>query len=287
MGMPRVGRGGLGRSGAERNGAGRGGRGRGPAGSGVQTPGLGVDGEVGAVHLQAPPSTHTGSLGRATHWNLSVTCWCHRPSRRGATLPGGRPGSIKQDTRGAGASCTPPHLRHQVYGSGVIVQQASGITMRARWAWLVLLLLVLLVSVAEGKRGKGRGKKGRRTFNRGSITKFKSEDSRAYYNHNGGAKITLWSHFESEYVLGRKIVFMCTAQGEPRPVITWFKDGIELYSHSFFQVHEWKEGKALIKSKMEIDPATQMDAGYYECQADNKYAVDVKGFSADYSIEFA
>lgn len=51
------------------------------------------------------------------------------------------------------------------------------------------------------------------------------------------------------------------------------------------QVHEWQEGKA-IKSKMEIDPATQMDAGYYECQADNKYAVDVKGFSADYSIEF-
>ena len=53
-----------------------------------------------------------------------------------------------------------------------------------------------------------------------------------------------------------------------------------------FQVHEWQEGPKAIKSKMEIDPATQMDAGYYECQADNKYAVDVKGFSADYSIEF-
>lgn len=41
-----------------------------------------------------------------------------------------------------------------------------------------------------------------------------------------------------------------------------------------------------IKSKMEIDPATQMDAGYYECMANNMYTVDVKGFSADYSLDF-
>ncbi|XP_050738564.1 immunoglobulin domain-containing protein oig-4-like [Eriocheir sinensis] len=153
------------------------------------------------------------------------------------------------------------------------------------WVWVVVVLLVATAELSAAKRGKGRGKKARKFGNRGITKNFKTEASRAYYNHNGGAKITVWSHFESEYVLGRKIVFMCKAEGEPRPVITWFKDGIELYSHTFFQVHEWQEGKA-IKSKMEIDPATQMDAGYYECQADNKYAVDVKGFSADYSIEF-
>ncbi|XP_045601681.1 immunoglobulin domain-containing protein oig-4 [Procambarus clarkii] len=159
--------------------------------------------------------------------------------------------------------------------------------MRTQWLWaVVVVVLVVSAGVSEAKRGGRRGKKGRKTMNRGTITKFKSEDSRAYYNNNNGAKITLWSHFESEYVLGRKIVFMCKAEGEPRPVITWFKDGIELYAHSFFQLHEWKEGKGEIKSKMEIDPATQMDAGFYECQADNKYAVDIKGFSADYSIEF-
>ena len=32
----------------------------------------------------------------------------------------------------------------------------------------------------------------------------------------------------------------------------------------------------LIQSKVEIDPAMQRDAGYYECQAYNKYAVDIK-----------
>jgi hypothetical protein len=31
-----------------------------------------------------------------------------------------------------------------------------------------------------------------------------------------------------------------------------------------------------VQSKVEIDPAMQRDAGYYECQAHNKHAVDVK-----------
>ena len=34
------------------------------------------------------------------------------------------------------------------------------------------------------------------------------------------------SHFESEYILGRKLAFYCTAQGSPRPHVTWLKDGI-------------------------------------------------------------
>ncbi|XP_069976079.1 immunoglobulin domain-containing protein oig-4 [Penaeus vannamei] len=160
--------------------------------------------------------------------------------------------------------------------------------MRACWVWLVVaVVLVVSVSVTEGRRGRGRAKGGRKnTGSRGGIVRYKSEDSKAYYNHDDGAKITLWSHFESEYLLGRKIVFMCVATGDPRPHITWYKNGIELYAHSFFQVHEWNEDANTIKSKMEIDPATQMDAGYYECQADNKYAVDVKGFRTDYLIVF-
>ena len=32
----------------------------------------------------------------------------------------------------------------------------------------------------------------------------------------------------------------------------------------------------IFQSKVEIDPAMQRDAGYYECQAYNKHAVETK-----------
>ena len=36
---------------------------------------------------------------------------------------------------------------------------------------------------------------------------------------------------------------------------------------------------------MEIDPTTQRDSGYYECQADNKYAIDKRGFRTDFTLD--
>jgi len=111
------------------------------------------------------------------------------------------------------------------------------------------------------------------------------DEADAYYNNPYGARVVDASHFESEYILGRKLSFYCMAQGIPRPHITWLKDGIELYAHPFFQVHEYKVGKDRIKSKMEIDPATQKDGGFYECQADNKYAVDRRGFRTDFTLD--
>ncbi|KAJ9584648.1 hypothetical protein L9F63_021010 [Diploptera punctata] len=144
-----------------------------------------------------------------------------------------------------------------------------------------------MVNAARGAGGgRGRGRMGGRGYGSSSRMHIPIHNpaSASYYNHKDGARIVKSSHFELDYMLGRKITFFCMAQGFPRPHITWFKDGIELYAHKYFQVHEWPIGNDTMKSKMEIDPTTQKDAGYYECQADNQYAFDRRGFRTDYVI---
>ncbi|VVD05168.1 unnamed protein product [Leptidea sinapis] len=142
-------------------------------------------------------------------------------------------------------------------------------------AWLLLLLTVALLLTADARRGRARSRSKSKVQIGLPITgKYRDPESDQYYNNNHGAKILLASHFDLEYVLGHKIAFLCTAKGRPRPQITWFKDGVEIYAHHY------------LHSKIEIDPATQMDAGVYECTADNMYSIDRRSFKTDFSIAF-
>ncbi|OQR75313.1 hypothetical protein BIW11_08505 [Tropilaelaps mercedesae] len=90
------------------------------------------------------------------------------------------------------------------------------------------------------------------------------------------------SHLELSFLLGHKIVLVCVARGIPRPKITWLKDGVQIAGHPYVQISEWLREDNRIKSKLEIDPARQMDSGNYECQADNKISVDRRLFKAEH-----
>ncbi|XP_008183778.1 zinc finger protein 569 isoform X2 [Acyrthosiphon pisum] len=154
-------------------------------------------------------------------------------------------------------------------------------------AALITAIIFGIITDVCGKRGRGRSRSKSRVQIGLPITgKYRDPESDQYYNHNDGAKIVMASHFDYEYVLGHKIVFVCVARGNPRPQITWYKDGTELYYHYNHHVHEWNIAEDSIKSKLEIDPGTQMDAGVYECSADNKYSIDRRSFKTDFSIAF-
>ncbi|XP_076046286.1 immunoglobulin domain-containing protein oig-4-like [Oratosquilla oratoria] len=163
--------------------------------------------------------------------------------------------------------------------------RGPGVGVLTAWVLVVALLLVLPYTEARRPRGRLQGKyKGRKHF-QPIPGAYLSETAKKYYNNPKGAKITKASHFRYRYVLGHKIMFLCVARGTPLPQITWFKDGVELYAHRYMQLHEWQKGNRL-KSKMEIDPASQADAGIYECHANNKYAVDTRVFRTTYMAEF-
>lgn len=60
------------------------------------------------------------------------------------------------------------------------------------WVVVALVLLVATAELSAAKRGKGRGKKARKFGNRGLTKNFKTEASRAYYNHNGVSSGVCW-----------------------------------------------------------------------------------------------
>ncbi|XP_055376877.1 immunoglobulin domain-containing protein oig-4 [Condylostylus longicornis] len=130
------------------------------------------------------------------------------------------------------------------------------------WLTIVIYGGFILPNIFAQRLNVGRHAMRRNyTGKKPALIQHRTPDAVNYYDHENGAKIIKASHFELDYHLGRKITFFCMAQGVPRPTITWFKDGSELYHHRFFQVHESFIGNNIIKSKMEIDPTTQMDAG--------------------------
>lgn len=151
--------------------------------------------------------------------------------------------------------------------------------------FLIILFVLFDILINEQTEGLRSGKMRRRKMRKENSSRFlfiQNSKRKEYYNNTNGAEIVKSSYFDHEYELGDKISLLCVAKGDPMPRLNWYKDGTELVPHQFSRIVEWKINATFIKSKLEIDPARQLDAGTYECHANNKYSIDRRTFKADF-----
>lgn len=149
----------------------------------------------------------------------------------------------------------------------------------------IVIIFLFLVMILNDSIDARSGKMRRRKMRKESSSRFlfiQNSKRKEYYNNTNAAEIVKSSYFDQEFELGDKISILCTAKGDPIPRIIWYKDGSELVLHQFGRIVESRLNATAIKSKLEIDPARQLDAGTYECHANNKFSVDRRTFKADF-----
>uniref|UniRef100_A0A7E4W9D5 Ig-like domain-containing protein n=1 Tax=Panagrellus redivivus TaxID=6233 RepID=A0A7E4W9D5_PANRE len=140
-------------------------------------------------------------------------------------------------------------------------------------------MLVLPVDGRGGRRG-GKGK-GKSNLQFAQVAEFSLIQSAL--SDNRSAHIITGSHFSQVYRLGYKLIMLCKARGEPRPMIKWFKEGAEMQPKPNTHYYEKPLPDNVMWSKLEIDPATMGDQGVYACVANNQFGVMAKNFKAEYT----
>uniref|UniRef100_A0A1I7WZF8 Ig-like domain-containing protein n=1 Tax=Heterorhabditis bacteriophora TaxID=37862 RepID=A0A1I7WZF8_HETBA len=111
---------------------------------------------------------------------------------------------------------------------------------------------------------------------------YREED--LYFSKSSkGPRIGRHSYFKQTFRLGYKLKLFCEAEGDPRPDVHWYKDGIEL------KLVKGKVIRSITKllstaTFLNIDPAKMSDAGQYGCVAHNINGYHVKYMKVEYNL---
>ncbi len=95
-----------------------------------------------------------------------------------------------------------------------------------------------------------------------------------------GSKPKFLKLFESSKIKENSILFLsCQVIGEPRPKVSWFKDGYELRNNSRVNINHLPNGV----SNLYINRSYLYDAGVYQVTASNEHGISV--YFADVEVE--
>ncbi|KAI1721966.1 immunoglobulin i-set domain-containing protein [Ditylenchus destructor] len=156
----------------------------------------------------------------------------------------------------------------------------------SKWAIALLATILLALSCflteidARGGRRGGKGK-GKSNLQFAQVAEFSLIHRELADNRS--AHIVTGSHFSQIFRLGFKLIIICRAKGDPRPMIKWFKEGAEMQPKTNVHYYQKPISTDEIWSKLEIDPATMGDQGVYACVANNQHGVMAKNFKAEYT----
>uniref|UniRef100_A0A0K0DBA1 Ig-like domain-containing protein n=1 Tax=Angiostrongylus cantonensis TaxID=6313 RepID=A0A0K0DBA1_ANGCA len=101
------------------------------------------------------------------------------------------------------------------------------------------------------------------------------------YEYNEyGPRIVRHSFFKQHFRLGYKLKLFCEAHGTPSPDMRWYKDGVEIRLRPGIRIRAEITANS-VASHMEIDPAGVLDAGEYECVANNAHGYHLQHICAE------
>ncbi|EYC19254.1 hypothetical protein Y032_0025g1270 [Ancylostoma ceylanicum] len=106
-----------------------------------------------------------------------------------------------------------------------------------------------------------------------------NEDALHFSNNEDGPRIDRHSFFKQHFRLGYKLRLFCEAHGTPRPDLRWYKNGVEVKTRPGLWIRNSVDLDT-VSSHLDIDPARVLDAGEYECVANNSYGYHLEHMRA-------